>query len=48
MKHPLSAVIAGIIFGGGFSLAFVESLAQYPTQHTGTQPVTVHTLRSWQ
>jgi hypothetical protein len=47
MRHPLSAVIAGVIFGGGFSLAFVESLAQYPNQHSGTQPVTVHTLRSW-
>ena len=47
MKRTFSTVIAGVIFGGGLSLAFVESLAQYPNQHSGTQPVTVHTLRSW-
>ena len=46
MRHSLSAVIAGVILGGGFSLAFVDALASDPLQHTGTQ--TVHRVKAWQ
>jgi hypothetical protein len=47
MNNPFLAVLAGLIVGGGFSLAFVDALASDPLQNSGTQPVTVHTLRSW-
>ncbi len=46
MNNPFLAVIAGVILGGGFSLAFVDALASDPLQHTGTQ--TVHRVRAWQ
>ena len=46
MNNPFLAVLAGLIVGGGFSLAFIDALASDPFQHTGTQ--TVHRLRTWQ
>ena len=46
MNNPFLAVLAGLIVGGGFSLAFVDALASDPLQHTGTQ--TVHRLQTWQ
>ena len=47
MNNPFLAILAGLIVGGGFSLAFIDALASDPLQHSGTQSVTVHSLRSW-